>query len=317
MKEQRSVLSSNSIIRFFHEQLTEWPLIERNYEALKKVRCKSLNLGESSVRIQFNPERMLSTAAKTDINSIQERKCFLCNENLPVEQRRISYGSDYKILVNPYPIFPMHFTVPTKDHIDQLIFDRYGDMLDLAVYLSDFVVFYNGPKCGASAPDHMHFQAGNKGSLLIEKDILTQKRAIIVANDVLLCYALPEYSRKVLVVESESKKEMIAMFHKIYAALEIKRGEREPMLNIISWNDNEKWFSCIFPREVHRPQCFYAEGEKHLLFSPASVDLGGVCVFPQLIDFDKVTAEDIKTAFQEICIDDETMKRTIEKIIKN
>ncbi|MEA4982453.1 MAG: DUF4922 domain-containing protein [Paludibacter sp.] len=300
--------------RFFPEQLAEWPLAKQNYEALNKVRVKELDLGGTSVRIQFNPERMRSSAAKIDTKSIQERKCFLCPAHLPAEQRGIAFGKDYQILVNPFPIFPMHLTVPVLDHIDQLIYDRFGDMLDLAEELSDFVVFYNGPKCGASAPDHMHFQAGNKGFLPLERDVLTAKRKIIIEDVDLLCYVLPDYHRNVIVIESVKKEEVVNLFNRIYKTLDIKDGEKEPMLNIVTWYEKSKWVSCIFPREVHRPKCYFAEGEGNILLSPASVDLSGVCVLPLEKDFEKITAEDINTVFQEICISDEKLKEILEII---
>lgn len=300
--------------RFFPEQLAEWPLAKQNYEALNKVRVKELDLGGTSVRIQFNPERMRSSAAKIDTKSIQERKCFLCPAHLPAEQRGIPFGKDYQILVNPFPIFPMHLTVPVLDHIDQLIYDRFGDMLDLAEELSDFVVFYNGPKCGASAPDHMHFQAGNKGFLPLERDVLTAKRKIIIEDVDLLCYVLPDYHRNVIVIESVKKEEVVNLFNRIYKTLDIKDGEKEPMLNIVTWYEKSKWVSCIFPREVHRPKCYFAEGEGNILLSPASVDLSGVCVLPLEKDFEKINAEDINTVFQEICISDEKLKEILEII---
>ena len=300
--------------RFFPEQLAEWPLAKQNYEALNKVRVKELDLGGTSVRIQFNPERMRSSAAKIDTKSIQERKCFLCPAHLPAEQRGIAFGKDYQILVNPFPIFPMHLTVPVLDHIDQLIYDRFGDMLDLAEELSDFVVFYNGPRCGASAPDHMHFQAGNKGFLPLERDVLTAKRKIIIEDVDLLCYVLPGYHRNVIVIESIKKEEVVNLFNRIYKTLDIKDGEKEPMLNIVTWYEKSKWVSCIFPREVHRPKCYFAEGEGNILLSPASVDLSGVCVLPLEKDFEKITAEDINTVFQEICISDVKLKEILEII---
>ena len=300
--------------RFFPEQLAEWPLAKQNYEALNKVRVKELDLGGTSVRIQFNPERMRSSAAKIDTKSIQERKCFLCPAHLPAEQRGIPFGKDYQILVNPFPIFPMHLTVPVLDHFDQLIYDRFGDMLDLAEELSDFVVFYNGPKCGASAPDHMHFQAGNKGFLPLERDVLTAKRKIIIEDVDLLCYVLPDYHRNVIVIESVKKEEVVNLFNRIYKTLDIKDGEKEPMLNIVTWYEKSKWVSCIFPREVHRPKCYFAEGEGNILLSPASVDLSGVCVLPLEKDFEKINAEDINTVFQEICISDVKLKEILEII---
>jgi len=199
-------------------------------------------------------------------------------------------------------------------HTDQLIYDRFPDMLDLAEALDDFVVFYNGPKCGASAPDHMHFQAGNKGFLPLEKDVLTVKREMIINNEDSLCYTLPDYHRNVIVIESEKKENVENLFNRIYETLEIKEGEKEPMLNIITWYEKGKWISCIFPREVHRPKCFFAEGDDNILISPASVDLSGVCVLPLERDFEKITADDIKVVFNEICVGDEKMNEILKEM---
>jgi hypothetical protein len=299
---------------FFQEQLAEWPLAKQNNEALNRVKVKDFDLGGAVVRVQFNPERMRSSAAKVDAKSIQERKCFLCPANLPPEQRGISFGHNYQILVNPFPIFPVHLTIPDMDHVDQLILGRFGDMLELAQTLNDFVVFYNGPKCGASAPDHIHFQAGNKGFLPLEKEALTVKRELVLATDELLCFTLPDYHRNVIVIESANRNEIEMLFNRIYAVLEIKDGEKEPMLNIVTWFENGKWITCIFPREVHRPGCYFAEGDKNILLSPASVDLSGVCVLPLEKDFEKITADDIKTVFSEICVSNEKLNEILKNI---
>ncbi|MEA4975579.1 MAG: DUF4922 domain-containing protein [Paludibacter sp.] len=299
---------------FFQEQLAEWPLAKQNYEALNRVKVKDFDLGGAVVRVQFNPERMRSSAAKVDAKSIQERKCFLCPANLPPEQRGISFGHNYQILVNPFPIFPVHLTIPDMDHVDQLILGRFGDMLELAQTLNDFVVFYNGPKCGASAPDHIHFQAGNKGFLPLEKEALTVKRELVLATDELLCFTLPDYHRNVIVIESANRNEIEMLFNRIYTVLEIKDGEKEPMLNIVTWFENGKWITCIFPREVHRPGCYFAEGDKNILLSPASVDLSGVCVLPLEKDFEKITADDIKTVFSEICVSNEKLNEILKNI---
>lgn len=302
---------------FFQEQLAEWPLAKQNYEALNRVRIKEFNLDGAVVRVQFNPERMRSSAAKVDAKSIQERKCFLCPANLPPEQRGVPFGRNYQILVNPFPIFPIHLTIPVMEHVDQLILGRYGDMLELAKVLDDFVVFYNGPKCGASAPDHFHFQAGNKGFLPLEKEVLTARKDVVLSTDDLLCYTLPDYQRNVIVIESARQDQLENLFRNIYATLEIKDGEKEPMLNLVCWFEKEKWITCIFPREVHRPACFFADGDDNILISPASVDLSGVCVLPQEKDFEKITADDIKTVFSEICISNIKLKQILKKRMMN
>ena len=204
-------------------------------------------------------------------------------------------------MVNPFPIFPEHFTIPTFKHEDQLILNRFEDMLDLAEAIDEFSVFYNGPKCGASAPDHIHFQAGNKGFLLIEKDVKTVPKKIISENDELKIYSLENYLRNVVVIESKNKKAVIDAFNELYAKLEIKEGEREPMLNIVAWFDQGTYICCVFPRTVHRPKCFFAEGDENILISPASVDMGGVFITPQEKDFVKITAKDIEAILREVC----------------
>ena len=291
---------NTEVKKLIEEQLQEWPLAHQNYDALKTVRTKEFDFGQFSIRVQFNPARIQSSAAKVDSKSIQERKCFLCPANLPAEQRGIPFGKDYLILVNPFPIFPLHLTIPSEKHTDQLIADRYEDMLDLAGVLEDFVVFYNGPKCGASAPDHVHFQAGNKGFLPLEKDIKTVSKNIISQNDWIKIYSLENYLRNIIVLESEHKSELVKAFNNIYSQMPIKEGEKEPMMNIVSWYENGNYISCIFPREVHRPKCFFAEGDKNILLSPASVDMGGVFITPREEDFEKITKEDIKEILKEV-----------------
>jgi len=302
------------IKKLFDEQINEWNLAKSNYDALKKVLTKEFEFGNFSFRVQFNPARIQSSAAKVDSKSIEERKCFLCSANLPAVQRGIPFGKDYLILVNPFPIFPMHLTIPSTSHVDQLIFDRYEDMLDLAESMDEFVIFYNGPKCGASAPDHVHFQAGNKGFLPLEEDTRNGSRRMILENDSLSVYSLDDYLRNVFVIEASDKKAAVDYFNELYSQLETKEGEREPMLNIVSWHEEGKWISCVFPREVHRPECFFAEGESNILISPASVDMGGVFITPQENDFVKITAQDIAKILKEVCISNEKMIQTSEKV---
>jgi len=265
--------------QLFNEQLNEWELAKNNYEALKQVKMKTMDVDGYLYQVQFNPARITSSAAKVDPKSIQERKCFLCIQNLPAVQKGIPFKENYIILVNPFPIFPRHLTIPVTEHTPQLIAPRFGDMLDLAQELDNYVIFYNGPKCGASAPDHFHFQAGNKGFLLIEKD-KNWKNAIRI--------------------ESESKQEMQQRFQEVYDSLPLQPDDIEPMLNILTWYENGKWTTYLFPRKKHRPSCFFAEGDANLLISPASVDLGGVFITPLEKDFEKITAQDIADILHEV-----------------
>ncbi|MFR9166123.1 MAG: DUF4922 domain-containing protein [Dysgonomonas sp.] len=311
-----SKVTSKDIDKLLDEQLNEWDLAKGNFDALQRVETKDFPFGGFSVRVQFNPARIQSTAAKVDTKSIKERKCFLCPQNLPEVQRGLAFGEGYQVLVNPYPIFPKHYTIPTFDHVDQLILDRYGDMLDLAKDLDEFSIFYNGPKCGASAPDHAHFQAGNKGFMPIEKDVKSIQKELVYETSDLKVYALREYLRNAFLLESANKESLVGFFKKLYSLLEIKEGEKEPMMNLITWYENGKWESCVFPRENHRPKCFFAEGDKNLLISPASVDMGGVFITPQEKDFRKITADDIKAILEEVCLPNDKMEKIVSELKK-
>jgi len=265
--------------QLFDGQLSDWELARKNYRALEQVETKTVVTDGREYRVQFNPARIVSSSAKVDAQSIQERKCFLCTGNRPPEQTGILFDERYIILVNPYPIFPRHLTIPLIEHTPQLIAPRFGDMLDLAQQLDDYIIFYNGPKCGASAPDHFHFQAGNKGFLPIEKN-----RNMYSAIN----------------IESDNKEELLERFHQVYDAMEQKPEDNEPMMNILTWYEAAKWIVCVFPRKKHRPACYSAEGDANILISPASVDLGGVFITPLKKDFEKITAEDISKILNEI-----------------
>lgn len=307
---------SQDIKALFTDQLENWPQAKANYEALKNVKSKDFNFGKYSIRVQFNPARIQSSAAKVDAKSIQERKCFLCPANLPSEQKGIPFGSAYQVLVNPFPIFPEHFTIPTYQHTDQLILDRFGDMLDLAREIDDNTIFYNGPKCGASAPDHAHFQAGVKGFLPIEKDINRISKEIIYSKEGITVYAITEYLRNFFLLQASDKDLAFSFFKQLYTMLDMKDDDKEPMMNIVAWYEQNEWYIAVFPRAKHRPDCFYAEGDDNLLISPASVDLGGVFITPLEKDFLKITEKDIETILKEICIDDTKMQSIIQEIKK-
>ena len=203
--------------QLIREQITEWPLAGKNYLGLNKVRTRSIQFDGFEMLVQFNPERIRSSAAKVDVKSIEARPCFLCTGNLPPEQRAVPVLDDYQILVNPFPIFPEHLTIPHKNHIDQRIEGRFGDLLQLARVLDDFVVFYNGPKCGASAPDHFHFQAGIKGFMPIEKDFMEgiEKEIIGQFNGVNIIN-WKNYLRRTISFQGDSEKIIISLFHRLY-----------------------------------------------------------------------------------------------------
>lgn len=312
------MITSVDLKKLLSEQTKEWGLAKDNFEALNTVKTKKFDLDGFSINVQFNPARIQSSAAKVDTKSIQERKCFLCANNLPKVQKGLPYGDNYTVLVNPFPIFPEHFTIPTNKHTDQLILERYADMLDMAKNIEGYTLFYNGPKCGASAPDHAHFQAGNQGFLPIEKDIDSFTKNIVCKSSLLTVYTIENDLRNAILLEAKDKKECSKFFEYLYSNLEVKEDEKEPKLNILTWFKNDKWYSYIIPRENHRPSCFYAEAERNILISPASVDMGGVFIIPREADFDKITLADIRLIFKEVCFSNEKMdelKRVLDKYV--
>lgn len=295
-----------------------WALAIGNYKALSQVRSRVAEVGGCTYKVQFNPARITSSAAKVDTKSIQERKCFLCPANLPPEQKAVPFKEDYLVLVNPFPIFPRHLTIPDREHIDQRILRRVGDMLDLAEELDDYIIFYNGPKCGASAPDHLHFQAGNKGFLPIEKEWSNHKAGKVADYKAASLWYLNDAPRATLLIESTDKSDAVYLFTTIYEAMQAESGAEtdgeEPMMNVLAWYAGDKWIVCVFPRALHRPSCFFAEGESNILISPAAVDMGGVFITPLEKDFDKLTAEDIHAILAEVCIAPEAFHKLRQHI---
>jgi len=291
---------NNEIQSLFHEQVSNWELAFVNYEGLKSIRTKSFSFGDFDIKVQFNPARIISSGAKVDAKTIAARKCFLCIENRPEEQQGIDAG-EYTILVNPYPIFPQHFTIPRKEHSDQLIKPYFKDMLELAEAMDDFIVFYNGPKCGASAPDHMHFQAGTKDFLPLLTDY---KRLKPTCSELLeegvnyQLFQLKKYLRNVYCIESDTILSAQNIFDNLYIKWQNGKTE-EPMMNIVCSYEDGIWYTFIFPRSAFRPWQYTAEGERQLLVSPATVEMSGIFITPIESHFEKITGEDIMSILEQ------------------
>ena len=296
------------------QQKSTWETVFKNYTALSRIQTKTFDFGHFKIVTQFNPERIRSSAAKTDAKSISERPCFLCAENLPAEQKGILVQDKYMILVNPFPIFPVHLTISKGSHTQQQILPYFSDLLELSYSLNDFTVFYNGPKCGASAPDHFHFQAVIKNSLPIENEFSTlesQFSEILFQNEKTKIIAVENYLRRFIAIVSDDKNEIKDKFQFIYQNLETGSGE-EPMLNILCSFLKGKWRVIIFPREKQRPSHFYRTDESQLLVSPAAVEMGGVLVLPEEQDFKKITKKEIEVIYGEVTVNKEVFETLIK-----
>jgi SpoIID/LytB domain protein len=256
----------NPLETFFEEQLREWPLAHDNHDALTRVWSRELTSDKLAIplRVQYNPARIVSTGANIDKASIAARPCFLCAKNRPAEQRAMPLNADFEWLVNPFPILPHHYTIAAKVHRPQRILNAYDAMIQATLALpEEYIVFYNGPKCGASAPDHLHLQAG-----IFDCQLLT-------AN----------YPYKTLLADSKES------FRKIYDSLPVTDGEEEPRMNVIAFRKGNHVSLIVIPRRAHRPHCYTAEGDKHYLISPGALDMGGLIVTPRREDYDRLTAD--------------------------
>lgn len=297
-------------------QIGEWDLAAKNYGSLKKVNVKTFDFGDYHIDIQYNPERIISSSAKVDAQSIEARPCFLCQKNLSPQQRGLTIDNKYLVLVNPFPIFPEHLTIPNVNHTDQRIIGNFGSMLDLAVKLDDFIIFYNGPKCGASAPDHLHFQAGNKGFLPIEVDFSNGKYCIEVRRigSVTISH-WPDYQRGIITLNGNDEVDLINCFNQIYNKLQVLQpNEVEPMLNILATFKNSEWIIHIIPRTLHRPAQYFETGDKQIVLSPAAVDIGGVLITPREEDFIKTTESDVMDILKQVCIDPQSVLKLINQL---
>jgi hypothetical protein len=288
------------------KQLREWKQLKDGFESLESAKFKTFGFGNFKIKFQFNPKRIISSSAKIDAESIKERKCFLCIQNLPSNQRAILYKNEFIILGNPFPIFPEHFTIASINHVPQSIENSFIDLLHLSKDLAKhYTVFYNGPKCGASAPDHLHFQAGTKYFMPIddEFDILKNEfgRSLVEDNNILV-YSIDDGLRKFISFESKNMELLSKRFSQLFKILK-KDKQEEPMMNILSfYKDSFGWRVLVFLRAKHRPHHYNEKSDKKILWSPAAVDLGGVCITPLERDFNNITKKIINEVFAEIMI---------------
>lgn len=332
---------SHKVRELFDSQFREWKLARDNYDLLDGVIVRTVAFPGYDISVQFNPGRITSSAAKVDAGSIEARPCFLCEKNRPPEQRGVPYGEDYIFLINPFPIFRRHLTIVSRHHTPQRIAGSFGTMLSLAEALPEYLVFYNGPECGASAPDHLHFQAGNRGFLPIERDIenpeLFRRVAVLasaglsdrvaVMNSTGLSGRMTShgdtelflwsgYGRGIMTLRGKDRTALNSIFDRFLERFALTQPDRpEPMLNILAYHTDGQWTVHVIPRRVHRPACYFAEGNERILLSPASVDIGGVFITPREEDFSKLTASEIHTILDEVCLGEEELTNLIKDLI--
>jgi ATP adenylyltransferase/5',5'''-P-1,P-4-tetraphosphate phosphorylase II len=293
------------------QQKSTWVTAGRNYEAINHVQTKIFDFEHFKIIAQFNAGRIRSSAAKTDAKSISERPCFLCIKHLPPEQKGIIFNDKYIILTNPFPVFQVHLTISKIEHTPQEILGHFSDLLELSRELTEFTLFYNGPQCGASAPDHFHFQAIIKNSLPVEKEfeILEQQfPEIIFENEILKMFAVEHYLRRLIAIVSSDKSEIRQKMDMVIKSLKTE-DDNEPLMNVLCSFQDEKWRLLIFPREKHRPSHYFRSDDKKIVASPAAVEMGGVLVLPEEEDFKNITGKEIEEIYGEVTINNERFQK--------
>ncbi|MCQ2075548.1 MAG: DUF4922 domain-containing protein [Bacteroidaceae bacterium] len=277
--------------QLFADQKKEWSDMASRYRQLETLEKRDFEIDGKHLTIQFNRARMVSTSAAIDSKSVNKRPCFLCKHNLPELQRDMVVNEKFHLLVNPFPILPVHFTIPLRQHSPQTISGHLADMLVCADMLHEYMVFYNGPLCGASAPDHMHFQAGSRDGI----PLIAQCEKTISTGEI----TEVDWFCKVIMLKSASSDRVCELFESVYRQYEIEGGQTEPMMNILTWKSGEDYVCVVIPRRKHRPDCYCAEGVNQYMISPGALDMSGLIISPREEDYRKITKEKIVEILRE------------------
>lgn len=314
LQGKADIMEDSSISRFFNRQLEMWEDARHRFRDLKHVEVHQLS---DQLKVQFNPARIVSTGAKIDKHTLGERPCFLCERNRPKEQMTKQIDDHFQLLVNPFPILPVHFTIPATKHQPQSIYRHYGEMHRLLSLHSELMVFYNGPKCGASAPDHLHFQAGTSGVLPLQTNWQRLSRNltdVISLNDEEKISVLRDFLVPVFVIISKSEDSDEELFHRLYRSMPMRGDESEPMMNIIAWRKGDEFISVVIPREKHRPDAYFAEGEAQMMVSPGALDMAGLIITPREEDFSKINLDKATALLRECGISAEKMEAIVSNL---
>lgn len=261
---------------FFNHQLEHWPQAAQAYKDLEQVKMRNVDMGDcGNVRIMFNPARIRSTAAKVDSNSIAARKCFLCASNRPQMQQVFPGLLDigYEFLLNPFPILNPHFTIASIDHTPQHL--PVKDMEEACRRFPQLVFFFNGASSGASAPDHLHFQA-------VSRDALP-----------LISQVEKKYTMEQPVWNSELGILHPAPF--LVTRHPANAYKNDQMLNAFVWSTISgeiRWM--LFPRSRHR-----AAGYPEPMVSPGALDVAGIIVTVRAQDYETLDAAQLRQIFSE------------------
>lgn len=330
-------VGQEEVLAFIARQMKCWPEVCRRFSELASIQTRKLLLEDCELAVQYNPQRITSTAAKIDKKNLKKRPCFLCARHRPQEQISLAVEGRCTLLVNPFPILPNHLTIPTRRHTPQLLSTVLGPLGRLAWSMPDFLLFYNGGRCGASAPDHAHLQAGAKGIVPLERDWkfyanrlekiypLTaveeaelEERGYNTMNVGL--YRLHGYACPAFVLLGGQAEGDFHLFMKLISALPKEKGQSEPDFNLLAWRqdggpaEDDSMIMVLFPRRKHRPECYYAEGKSQYTISPGALDMGGLIITPRQEDFERITPRTAAAILREVTFTDAQMEQVARKL---
>ncbi len=324
-------LNESEVYDFLDKQLKSWDEVRERFEDLQNVvQIKSFDTIGGEIAVQHNPARLVSTGAKIDAKHLKKRPCFLCDLHRPTIQVALPIEEFYQVLINPFPILPHHLTIPTRRHLPQEIDQHLSAFCRMTAALPHFLCFYNGARCGASAPDHAHFQAGARGIVPLERNWAkyegrierlyplhteevaeveeagyTDKRAGI--------YLLRDYACPAFVVVGEQAEGDHSLLRKLLAAIPCPEGRQEPDVNLLAWMEEtattqqNTMITIVFPRRKHRPDCYTAEGKAQMLVSPGALDMGGLIITPRPEDYQRITAKQAVSILREVTLPESEM----------
>lgn len=310
--------------KFIKDQLSVWQLASSNFRALKTAPSREVDVFGLKCRIQYNPRRVISSTADTSPEAIASRKCFLCADNRPKEQFHLGFegrkGRNYHIQINPYPIFRGHLVIVRDEHIPQEIWHHFPDMLDFAARYKDYLVFYNGPSSGASAPDHLHFQAIPKHNLPLE-DVVDEfldhpGEPLATVKDASL-YKFAGYARGVFALKATTSKSLAKLFYRLLDCTDRGKGEEEPMFNLYAYVKNGEYRTIVVMRSAKRSHHFYSEGADHLTISPGAADIAGLFVAPFREDYDKADTALLEELLSEVCISEDEQNMIVWRLTRH
>lgn len=305
-------LHTETINDLIERQLDRWPEARQNFFRLGEARRKPLAMGALKGAAQLNPARIRSTAVATDPRSVAERPCFLCSGNRPPEQTTTEdFLPGWHLLVNPFPILPVHFTIASASHTPQNEIPL--EMAAMAEQAPSLAFFFNGAKAGASAPDHLHVQAVLAEELPLLRLVAERHPASCGGFLPSTGFGLELPFHFVSAVVTPDLQGMLTL-SKIpeICGLDTYGNPDKGLVNAFFWIGNEGYLrAVVVPRKAHRPACYYAEDDSRMLVSPGAIDMAGLVILPHEHDFDRITSDMMRQIYSETAYADSLPERII------